>query len=188
MFINWQAFGKAGCLLRPFKIPFPHWNRKYDLLQGRSQWLTEQGLTNSYKLLDCLQSSFSFKILLVLSLQAPLQTTTLCYNKGLGRDFFLLVLTPSFIAASPLACLGFACSNFAKKNKRLLAVYKLQVRPFEIIYLRNLVLTIDVPHFRTYFHLGFFDVAETNRPTYLISLCVKFRQNSGKVKQIAAQF
>ena len=25
---------------------------------------------------------------------------------------------------SPLACLGFACSNFAKKNKRVLAVYR----------------------------------------------------------------
>ena len=36
--------------------------------------------------------------------------------------FFLLRLTPLFLAqaASPLAC--FACSNFAKKNKRLLAV------------------------------------------------------------------
>ena len=90
-----RSFGKAGCLLRPFKIPFPHWIRKYDLLQGRSQWLTEQRLTNSCKLLDCLQSSFSFKILLVVSQPAPLQTTTLCYNKGLRRDFFLLVLTPS---------------------------------------------------------------------------------------------
>ena len=33
------------------------------------------------------------------------------------------MLKPSFIAASPLACLGFAFSNFAKKNRRLLAVY-----------------------------------------------------------------
>ena len=122
MFINWQSFGKAGCLPWLFKIQFPHWNRNYNLLQRRSQWLTEQGLTNSYKLLHCLQSSFSLKILLVLSQPAPLQTTTLSYNKGLGRDYFLLVLTPSFIAASPLACLGFAWSNFAEKNKRLLAV------------------------------------------------------------------
>ena len=42
--------------------------------------------------------------------------------------FFFLGLTPSFIAArgfaaSLLACLGFSCSNFAKKNKRLLAVH-----------------------------------------------------------------
>ena len=29
---------------------------------------------------------------------------------------------PWGLAASPLACLGFACSNFAKQNKRLLAV------------------------------------------------------------------
>ena len=41
---------------------------------------------------DCLQSVFSLKIRLVL------------------------------LAASPLASLGFPCSNFAKKNKRLLAV------------------------------------------------------------------
>ena len=32
--------------------------------------------------------------------------------------FFILGLTPSF-----LACLGFACGNFAKKNKSLLTVY-----------------------------------------------------------------
>ena len=37
-----------------------------------------------------------------------------CKPRGLG-------VTPSFIAA-PLACLGFACSNFAKKNKRLRVV------------------------------------------------------------------
>ena len=64
-------------------------------------------------------------------------TTTLCYNKGLGPDekrrtadsfvvsyFFFSGLRPhlSRLVASPLACLGFACSNFAKKNKRLLVV------------------------------------------------------------------
>ena len=43
---------------------------------------------------DCLQSAFSLKIRLVL-----------------------------ILSGAPLACLGFACSNFAKKNKRLLAVY-----------------------------------------------------------------
>ena len=55
--------------------------------------------------LDCLQSAFSLKIRLVLDL--------------VQRD-----CKPRFSrqAASPLACLGFACSNFAKKNKRLLAV------------------------------------------------------------------
>ena len=31
----------------------------------------------------------------------------------------------SCFAALPLVCLGFSCSNFAKKNKRLLAVYSL---------------------------------------------------------------
>ena len=39
------------------------------------------------------------------------------------QKILLLVLTPSFIAASPLAWLGFACSNFAKKTKGLLAAY-----------------------------------------------------------------
>ena len=41
------------------------------------------------------------------------------YNKVLIPD-----LRPRFsrLSALPLACLGFACSNFAKKNKRLLAV------------------------------------------------------------------
>ena len=38
--------------------------------------------------------------------------------------FFFLGLRPHFSgkAASPLACLGFVCGNFANKNKRLLAV------------------------------------------------------------------
>ena len=40
-------------------------------------------------------------------------------------QFFFSGLRPrlSRLAASLLACLGFSCSNFAKKNKRLLAVY-----------------------------------------------------------------
>ena len=47
--------------------------------------------------------------------------------------FFLLGLMPSFLAqaASPLASLGFACSNFAKKNKRLFAVqFRIRTFPF----------------------------------------------------------
>ena len=38
--------------------------------------------------------------------------------------FFFSGLRPRFsrLAALPLMCLGFACSNFAKKNKRMLAV------------------------------------------------------------------
>ena len=36
---------------------------------------------------------------------------------------YALVYRGSRLAASSLACFGFSCSNFAKKNKRLLAVY-----------------------------------------------------------------
>ena len=57
--------------------------------------------------------------------------------------FFLLWLMLSFfvawLAALPLACFGFACSNFAKKNKRLLAVYNME---FQIPKLRNWVKKI----------------------------------------------
>ena len=48
------------------------------------------------------------------------------YNKGLRADdnFFFSGLRPRFsrLPALPLECLGFACSSFANKNKRLLAV------------------------------------------------------------------
>ena len=83
--------------------------------------------------LQCLrnrQSAFSLKIRLVLiSSNATANhdvVITIRYWDQTRKDgllFFLLGLTPSFLAASPLACLGFACSNFAKKNKRLLAVF-----------------------------------------------------------------
>ena len=36
---------------------------------------------------------------------------------------YALVSRESRLAALPPACLSFACSNFAKKNKRLLGVY-----------------------------------------------------------------
>ena len=89
--------------------------------------------------LDCLQSAFSLKnpSCSVLSLPALLQTTTLCYNKGFGLFgpddkrrslIFFSGLRPRLLW---LACLGFACSNLKKKNKRLfsmifLAVYALR--------------------------------------------------------------
>ena len=49
-----------------------------------------------------------------LSQPAILQTTTLCYNKGLLRD--------EKYHLSQFVCLGFAFNNFAKKDERLLAV------------------------------------------------------------------
>ena len=66
------------------------------------------------KPVDCLQSAFSLKIRLVLDL-IQRDCKPRCYYIALRPRF-------SWQAASPLACLGFACSNFAKKNKRLLAV------------------------------------------------------------------
>ena len=86
--------------------------------------------------IDCLQSAFSLKIRLVL-ISARLQTTTLRYNEGLVSSllFFLLGLTPSFIAAWV-----FWCSNFAKKNKRLLAVYSPQDGTFVHYFLLNIPL------------------------------------------------
>ena len=80
---------------------------------------------------DCLQFAFSLKIRLVLGL-IQRDCKPRCYYIGIETRrektvsyFFLSGLRPRFSrqAASPLAWLGFACSNFAKKNKRLLAVY-----------------------------------------------------------------
>ena len=73
------------------------------------------------KLLDCLQSAFFLKIRLVL-----ISSSAIANHDVIRREktsyFFLSGLRPCF---SRLASLGFACSNFAKKTKRLLAVYKI---------------------------------------------------------------
>ena len=67
-----------------------------------------KALTRSYLarsgFVDCLQSAFSLKI------RPVLISSSAIANHDTRQ------------AASPLACLGLACSNFAKKNKRLLAV------------------------------------------------------------------
>ena len=72
-------------------------------------------------MIDSLQSAFSLKIRLVLISSSAIAK----HDVVITRDWDE---TPSFLAArgsrlnSPLACLGFACSTFAKKNKRLLSV------------------------------------------------------------------
>ena len=75
---------------------------------------------------NCLQSVFSLKIRLVLISSSSIANhdVILLITIETRREktdcyFFFLGLSPRF---SPLASLGFACSNFAKKNKRLLAV------------------------------------------------------------------
>ena len=78
-----------------------------------------------------MQSAFSLKIRLVLDL-IQRDCKPRCYYIGVETRrektvsfFFFSGLRPRFSRqeASPLACLGFAFSDFAKKNKRLLAVY-----------------------------------------------------------------
>ena len=75
--------------------------------------------------LDCLQSAFSLKIRPDETKKESLCTDVppLSEKKNVSH-FFFSGLRPRFSrqAASPLACLSFACSNFAKKNKRLLTV------------------------------------------------------------------
>ena len=65
-------------------------------------------------IIDCLQSAFSLKIGLVLISSSAIANHDVIITI---RDWAQL----SFLAL-PLASLGFASSNFAKKNKRLLAV------------------------------------------------------------------
>ena len=83
-------------------------NNQYLCKKDTQTRIIQQQNVSVLKCLDCLQSAFSLKIHLVL------------------------------IAALPLASLGFACSNFAKKNKRLLAVYKML--HFKLTHLSHLML------------------------------------------------
>ena len=84
-------------------------------------------------LLDCLQSAFSLKIRLVFISSSAIPNHDVMYilQRRDEKRRSLIFSSRAFIrprfsqlAAWPLASLGFACSNrFAKKNKRLLAVY-----------------------------------------------------------------
>ena len=68
-------------------------------------------------IIEVLQSTFSLKICLVLISSSAIANHDVIITKGMRPyEKFLLRLTPSFLAALPLACLGFACSNFAKKS------------------------------------------------------------------------
>ena len=68
---------------------------------------------SGYCRVDCLQSAFSLKIRLVLDL-IQRDCKPRCYYIGIETR------RPRFSQqeASPLACLGFACSNFAKRKIR----------------------------------------------------------------------
>ena len=85
------------------------------------------------RIIDCLQSAFSLKICLVLDLiQRDCKPRWYyCLQSAFSLKICLVLdliqrdckpLCFSRQPASPLACVGIACSNFAKKNKRLLAV------------------------------------------------------------------
>ena len=73
----------------------------HHLCQKLCSYMTSHARAQPYYL-DCLQSAFSLKIRLVL------------------RSFSSTIANPRF---SRLAALPLTCSNFAKKNKRLFAVY-----------------------------------------------------------------
>ena len=80
---------------------------------------------NFFLKLDCLQSAFSLKIRPDETRKDSLWTDVPPPSEKKNVSFFFFSgLRPRFSpqAASTLACLGFACSNFAKKNNRLLAV------------------------------------------------------------------
>ena len=82
--------------------------------------------------IDCLQSAFSLKIGLVLISSSAIANHDVIITKGnetrhektvsiFSSRAYALVSRGSRLAALPLACLGFACSNFAKKkiNKKI---------------------------------------------------------------------
>ena len=77
-------------------------------------------------ILDCLQPAFSLKIRLVLISASTIAIHDIMLHKGIGirqekmDSYFFFFLRPHLLR---FACVGFACSNFEKKNKRLLAVY-----------------------------------------------------------------
>ena len=83
-----------------------------------------KGLYICLAVLDCLQSAFSLKIPLV-----PISASALANYDVTLRSRLLR-----------LACLGFACSNFAKKNKRLLAFYNFMYTFSGVFFLRNLFI------------------------------------------------
>ena len=73
-----------------------------------------------------LASAFSLKIRLVLISSSAIANHDVIITIETRREKnFFAGLRPRFsrLVASLPACLGFACCNFAKKNKRLLAVY-----------------------------------------------------------------
>ena len=99
------------------------------LIDTRVQLLTKMEENKYQNTLDCLQSAFSLKIRLVLISASAFANYNIMLQQGIRTRpektyfFFSGRLTPSFKAArgSPLVCLGFSYSNFAKKNRRLLA-------------------------------------------------------------------
>ena len=84
-------------------------------------------------LLDCLQSAFSLKICLVLISSSAItkHNVIITETRREKRGFLFSGLRPRFsqLPTSPLECLGFTCSSFAKKSKRLLTV-QFPLHPF----------------------------------------------------------
>ena len=85
--------------------------------------------------LVCLRPPFLSKSVQFLSHPARLQTTTLLLQFRRDEKRLLRGLTPS--------CLGFACSNFAKKNKRLLAENGISCVLIKNIYMSQICYSYD---------------------------------------------
>jgi len=121
---------KPGISYPEPRFPFGPWGRgcQSRLCFYNSEFTQQDGRKKRTANLDCLQSAFSLKIRLVLISSSAVPNHDVIITETRREKtvsyYFFLGLRPRFsrFPASPLACLGFACGNFAKKNKRLLAV------------------------------------------------------------------
>ena len=101
-------------------------NTQTFILYGLRLYVADiKGLYICLAVLDCLQSFFSLKIPLV-----PISASAIANHDVTLRSHLLR-----------LTCLGFARSNFAKKNKRLLAFYNFMYTFSGVFFfLRNLFI------------------------------------------------
>ena len=99
------------------------------------KWLFFTASKKPSEFLVCLRPPFLSKSVQFLSHPARLQTTTLLLQLRRDEKRLLRGLTPS--------CLGFACSNFAKKNKRLLAENGISCVLIKNIYMSQIRYSYD---------------------------------------------
>ena len=99
-------------------------------VKGKHGWL-------DINLLDCLQSAFSLKIRVVLiSSSAIANRDVVITIRDLDEALYALI-SRGLRLNSPFACLGFAYSNFARKNARLLAVDQSPASAYNLISIKT---------------------------------------------------